>query len=143
MARTRVEITVLDLAETVHAFDEVAERITNVAPAFDDVFDMLEAGEKELFRSVRPKYVRSGALKASLTQRLAPGAIRKVHHDSAEFGTSIWYAKFLSKSREDMPIGQIRGDRRTYKPSAVLVLQPKTTKRIAELILDYMVEPAE
>jgi hypothetical protein len=140
MARTRVEITVLDLAETMHAYQEVADRITNVQPAFDDIFTMLEEGEKELFAGVAPKYDRTGDLKRSLTKRVAPGAIRDADHNGAIFGSSIWYGKFLSKSQEDMPLGQISGDRRTFKPSAVLVLQPKTTRRIADLVLDYIVE---
>lgn len=64
-----------------------------LAPEFgSSVFGVLEAEAGKAFAG--GKYVRTGALRASLTSMTAPGAVRTLTPGSLKFGTSIWYAKY-------------------------------------------------
>lgn len=91
-------------------------------PAFKLVAEILEKGEERHFKGLQGRYVRTGALRDSLTQPSANGAIREIHGDQLIFGTSIFYAKFLRKR----------------KKSAVLVLKPTERKAAAATILAYV-----
>lgn len=103
--------------------NNIARRMHNARPAFEEAAKILEEGEKRHFARLRGRYVDSGALLASLTQPSANGAIRDAHADELIFGTSLYYAKYLRKK----------------KKSAVLVMQPKTRKTASQTILDYIV----
>lgn len=102
--------------------DGIAHRMQNAQPAFEDVARILEAGEQRHFDSLRGRYVRTGALRDSLTEESANGAIREAHGDSLTFGTSIFYARFL----------------RRKKKSAVLVLKPLERKQASQAIMDFV-----
>jgi hypothetical protein len=113
---------------TAHDYEEIADRLVRARPAFESAQRIIEDGETRLFASFRGKYVRTGALRASLTQPTANGAIRRAHHDELEFGTSIFYAKFQKKRNSKKPV--------------VLELKPRTRRAVAEHILEYIIEPA-
>lgn len=102
--------------------DGIARRMLDARPAFEAVEKILESGEERHFASLRGRYVRTGALKASLTQPDANGAIREAHADELVFGTSIYYARFLRRKRK----------------SAVLVLKPIERRSASRTILDYV-----
>lgn len=106
--------------------DGISVRMQNARPAFELVQEILQAGEERHFAGLRGRYVRTGALKASLTQPNANGAIREAHADELVFGTSIYYARFL----------------RRKKKSAVLVLKPIERKAASRTILDFIMGDA-
>lgn len=101
---------------------DIVHRMLHAEPAFEKVERVLEAGEARHFAQQRGRYVRTGALRDSLTQAHAPGAIREIHGDAITFGTSIFYAKFLRKK----------------KRSAVLVFKPVEKKAAKAIIVDWI-----
>ncbi|MEJ7783812.1 MAG: hypothetical protein WKF96_03345 [Solirubrobacteraceae bacterium] len=121
------------------SLEQVAGRLRNAQPAFEDALDILERGEERHFARLRGQYVRSGALKQSLTGQ-SPASIREIQNDGAEFGTNLFYAQFQVKRRKAPEAGQVR-KRNGKGKSAVLVLQPKAKKEIVQTLLDYVVEP--
>ena len=92
-------------------------------PGFEAAMQLLEEGEKRLFKRYGGKYVDTGALMASLTQPLANDAIRDAHAQHADFGTSVWYARFQKDKKGK---------------SAVLKLQPKERKLIPPTLLSFV-----
>lgn len=73
--------------------DEIAARMAE--PEFSArTFRAAEDAEQSIFDSYGGKYVDTGALKASLTQREAEGALRVLTPGMLLFGTSVWYARF-------------------------------------------------
>ena len=108
--------------EAIDDLDGIAKRMEHARPAFEAVSEILEAGEERHFSGLRGRYVRTGALRDSLTQPDANGAIREAHADELVFGTSIYYARFLRRKRK----------------SAVLVLKPLERKAASKTILDYV-----
>jgi hypothetical protein len=109
---------------------------------FRDIQRLLELEEMDHFYRLRGRYVRTGRLMDSLTQPTANDAIRDVHGDGAglTFGTSTWYAKFLTKRRKESDDGQVKGRKRKGK-SAVLVLRAPMRKQVAEMLMEHVVEP--
>lgn len=97
----------------------IARRMTRLQPAFREVTRVLEAGEERVFAG--GKFTDTGALRNSLTQPHANGAIREIHGDSLEFGTSIPYARYQHTKRS--------------KKNAVVVLRPKERKLSAAILL--------
>jgi len=130
-------ISVHDAEKTSGNYDEVSRRLRNAKPAFSEVLDILEEGEQRHFARLHGKYVRTGALMASLTQPTANAAIREAHGDGLVFGTSTYYAKFLTKERRSTT-GEVTKQK---GKSAVLVLQPKAKKAASQVILDFALEP--
>ena len=131
-------ISVHDAEKTSGNYDEVSRRLRNAKPAFSEVLDILEEGEQRHFARLHGKYVRTGALMASLTQPTANAAIREAHGDGLVFGTSTYYAKFLTKERRSRTTGEVTKQK---GKSAVLVLQPKAKKAASQVILDFALEP--
>lgn len=115
-------IQAIGVDQTERRLNAVERRMRDARPAFEKVARILESGEQRHFNSLKGRYVDTGALKASLTQPNANGAIRKAHRDELEFGTSIFYARFL----------------RRKKKSAVLVLKPIERKAAVATILDFI-----
>lgn len=108
--------------------------------AMEAEVEVLEQAEASLFSAFSdPTYVRTGDLRASLTQSSAKGAIRRMHWGGRysktlpglEFGTSIWYAKFQRKIGG--PSGKPRGRVRMGK-ILVLRLTPATRRAAVELV---------
>jgi hypothetical protein len=104
----------------------VAERFARPEVAFGAVLREFESEERSIFASFAGKYVRTGALRASLTDAAASGAIRHLTPSGATFGSSIWYARFQGTS----------GPERHGRPSAIL----KVTAREAELATRTLME---
>lgn len=109
--------------------DEVADRIAKLSlrfihlePIRERVMNIFEQGEERHFNRQKGRYVRTGALRDSLTQPNANGAIREAHGDEFVFGTSIFYARFLRKGRK----------------SAVLVLQPAAKRQASAVLGDHI-----
>jgi len=139
MARSKsFTISVVDAQKTSENYDEVSRRLTNAKPAFSEVLDILEEGERRHFARLRGKYVRTGELMASLTQPAANDAIREAHGDGLVFGTSTYYAQFQTASRKARATGLVTKQK---GKSAVLVLQPKAKKAASQAILDFALEP--
>jgi hypothetical protein len=144
MANTTLDFqfTTVPPTEVVAAkYDEVGDNARNLDPAFDDVLDMLEKVHATHFARLNGRYVRTGATKASLTGAGA-GAIREADDNSLSFGTSIFYAHFLTKAPKDPEFGQVWKGRKDLR-FAVLVMPPGTEKKVGEMLLGYIVEPFE
>jgi hypothetical protein len=102
----------------------VGFRLRDARPAFEVISEMLEEGEKRLFKRYRGKYVDTGALMESLTQPNANDAIREAHAGGLDFGTAVYYARFHKDKKGK---------------SAVLKLQPTERKKIPTTLLEYVV----
>ena len=112
----------------------LALRLGEPEVALEMEFEVLEEAEKGVFASFsEPSYVKTGATEASLTQSDASGAIRRIHGFSVEFGTSIWYAKFLRKIGG--PSGKPRG-RKRVGPSLVLKFSASARQAAVRAVAD-------
>jgi hypothetical protein len=98
----------------------IAVRSVHLDPAFELAFRAQERAQRAPFAG--GKLVDSGALRASLTQPSAAGAIREAHGTEAEFGTSISYAHAAAA--------------RAHTHALV-----EPVDGIAELFMTYIVEP--
>jgi hypothetical protein len=144
MAKTTIEIefTAVPPVEVVAAkYDEVGDNARNLSQPFDDVLDMLEKIHKTHFARLDGRYVRTGATKASLTHR-SPASVRDVSDTRLSFGTSIFYAHFLTKAPRDPEFGQVWKGRKDLR-FAVLVMPPGTEEKVGDMLMGYIVEPFE
>jgi len=123
MAGVVFDIQAFGFDEAQGKLKRVSYRVTNMQPGFEAAMQLLEEGEKRLFKRYGGKYVDTGALMASLTQPLANDAIRDAHAQHADFGTSVWYARFQKDKKGK---------------SAVLKLQPKERKLIPPTLLSFV-----
>jgi hypothetical protein len=119
-----IEIVLLDPHPAIARLEGIEERILELEPAFDEVMGVLESSERRLFDSYNGRYVDTGDLRDSLTEPHADGAIRELHHDGAEFGSSIPYAVY-----------QREGGR-----SAVMRFDEADENEVAAIVLRYIVE---
>lgn len=99
----------------------LSERLLAPEQALETEMEILEEVESSVFDGFGGKYVDSGRLKASLTERNARDAIRRVLGNTLEFGTRTWYARFQTKIGG--PSGKPRGRKRPL-PILVLKLTP-------------------
>lgn len=120
----------------------VEHRLRSGREAWEDVMEVLEDSEMEFFIRQRGRYIDTGRLAKSLTEQNGADVIRDIHGDGLglDFGTSVFYAKFLTKKRRDPPAGQVRGRKRKGK-SAVLVLTASARKQAVKVVLDYVMGP--
>lgn len=123
MAGTTVEITPLGFEQAGHDLMKIAERMLNARPAWEAIEQILEKGEERIFDRWKGRYVLTGALKESLTQKDATDALRRAHAEQLEFGTTVWYAHF----------------QKVRKKSAVLKLLPTERKASARVLIEYAV----
>lgn len=72
----------------------IGGRLEDPAGMASVVFPMLEREYVKRFDRWYPRMYDTGDLRHSLTEEHANGAIREIHLDSIDFGTSIPYAKF-------------------------------------------------
>lgn len=117
------DIQAYGFVEAEGKLEKMTYRVTDMRPGFEEVQKMLEEGEERLFNRYGGKYVDTGALKDSLTQPRANKAIREAHAQHLDFGTALYYARFLKD--------------KTGK-SAVLKLQPKERKKIPVTLLEFV-----
>lgn len=103
MATPIFEIQAFGFHEASGKLKRVAIRFRNAMPAFQLIQEILESGEKRIFKNLRGKYVDTGDLMASLTQPTADGTIREAHAAGVDFGTDIWYARFHRDEKGKLP----------------------------------------
>lgn len=128
MAGVVFDIQAFGFDEAEGKLKRVSYHVTNMQPGFEAAMELLEEGEKRLFKRYAGKYVDTGALMASLTQPTANDAIRDAHAQHADFGTSVWYAKFQKDKKGK---------------SAVLKLQPTERKLIPTTLLKFVTRGIE
>lgn len=88
-----ITLTWEGLAENMRFLEQLQVRALTWYEAGDAAFEILEQSERNVFGQVSPKLVRTGLLKASLTERDAEGAIRDKGELGIRFGTSVPYAR--------------------------------------------------
>lgn len=144
MASVTMEVTV----EPPGRQDELAAKLEEVAFRADDwrlpfreIMGLLERDEARHFRSLRGRYVLTGATRASLTQPAANGAIRELHAGSLHFGSSLDTARYLTKSPHDPFNEQVPKPHRPDLLSGVLVFRGVTKKEASRIILEHTAEP--
>jgi hypothetical protein len=81
------------MADKMRFLEELPARALTWYEAGDALFDIMERSERNVFGQVSPRLVKTGALKASLTERDADGAIRDKGEHGVRFGTTIPYAR--------------------------------------------------
>jgi phage gpG-like protein len=124
-----VTVEQTSLAETHRYLSGVEGRVSDLRPAMEEISEDFYRHEERAFGTegsilrsgkwapLSPRYaawkarhypgrtilVRTGKLKASLTQPGAEGAIREVTEDGLEIGTSISYARYHQWGTGRMP----------------------------------------
>ena len=112
----------------------ISGRLENHTAGMGAQIRRLEGTESELFSE--GQYVRTGALRDSLTRSGAAGAVRRVHGSELEFGSSIPYAKFqVEDPGPETPAG---GLQRKGHPSAVLKLDEATALEVTRDLGEYL-----
>lgn len=132
------QITIANASEVAGDLRAIGKRMENAEPAFRAIIPVIESGEERYFSRLKGRYVRTGATKDSLTGVTA-NSIRDVHNDGGglTFGTTVSYAKFLTKRRRDPQEGRLKKKGRPGW-SAVLVLTRTTRKQINKVIADWV-----
>lgn len=123
MADVVYDIQALGFDRVASKLKRVAFRLRDARPAWELISEMLESGEKRLFKRYGGKYVDTGRLMESLTQPTANDAIREAHAQELVFGTAVYYARFQKDKKGK---------------SAVLKLQPTERKKIPTTLLEYV-----
>jgi hypothetical protein len=114
----------------------ISDRLEDMAPLFEREITRLQESEVAHFAALGGRFVRTGALRASLTTQAAPGAIRRVEAHHLEFGSAIYYAPFqVEHPGPPTPAG---GLQRRGHPSAVLELTEQERRAITEDMGSYV-----
>lgn len=134
---------------TAHGFDQAARKLQGLGdrgkdarPAMRSITQVLLKGEQAYWaRSGGAKWplradgtkagVQSGALKASLTQMYAPGAIRVINKDGLVFGTSLWYSRFMQAGTK------VKGKQHSPRRPIILI-RPVDRKRTREILAAHL-----
>ena len=133
-----IDIEALRADEIADEYRDVGDRSLAQQKVWLRIAKMLEKIHAAHFGRVRGRYVRTGAVKSSLTGH-GSGAIRNVDAQGLEFGSSVWYAHFLTKAPKDPYGHQVPKSHRPDLLYAVLVNPPETQKRIAEAMGEHVV----
>jgi len=123
MAGVTFDIQAFGFDEAEGKLKKISYRARDMRPGFEVVSQMLEEGEKRLFKRYHGKYVDTGRLMESLTQPQANDAIREAHAQELVFGTEVYYARFHKDKKGK---------------SAVLKLQPTERKKIPITLLEFV-----
>lgn len=110
MAGYQLDLEVHGADKIAHDLRAMGDRAIMAAPAMQEVVDVFRQSERALWsrgRSWAPNapatvahkgrndpLVRSGRLRASLTEEFNSAQIAEVGPDSAKFGTKLWYGHF-------------------------------------------------
>jgi hypothetical protein len=86
-----VHVEAQGFEDTERWLEGFEERV--MTPLDNSIFDALESAEERRFDYLAPKFHRSGHLRASFTERHAPGAIRRAKGLTGDFGSSIAYSR--------------------------------------------------
>lgn len=138
-----------DIELTAHGIDKAVKRIADVGdrgkdarPAMRQITLVILKGEQAHWARhggakwpLRADGTKAGVLtgetRDSLTKLHAPGAIRKINHDSLEFGTTVFKARFMQSGTK------VRG--RQHAPRRpVIVIRPVDRKRTREIIASHL-----
>jgi hypothetical protein len=120
-----LEIQAVGFKEASHRMGRIAVRFVHAEPAFLEMAEIIQHGEERVFATLHGKYVRTGALKESLTKDHAEHAIRRAHAEELEFGSGLPYAIYQRKNKR--------------AKSAVLKLLTKERREVGQLFLGYVV----
>ena len=134
MADTYVELVGADKVE--HDLQGISERMLDVAPALAEQVRMLEASEAATFADLGGRYVDTGAVRRSLTMSGAEGSVRRLSRSSLDFGTSFFYARFLT---EHVGPGTEGGGLARPLPVAVLKLTPAVVDEAGQAVMHHIV----
>jgi hypothetical protein len=102
---------VKDFGYDIHAFgaEEATEWLADTAARVSDmrgvekpIDDTLNQEYEQKFREWQGWLVDTGALRESLTDDHALGALREAHLDEVDFGSQIAYARFHSRALLDV-----------------------------------------
>ena len=112
----------------------IAGRMVDMEPAFRDATHLLEASEARLFDELAGRYVRTGALRRSLT---SPGAgVREARAGHMAFGSDVPYARF--QVEDPGPVTPAGGLERKGHPSAVRKLDEETAHMVAHRMMGHI-----
>jgi hypothetical protein len=99
------------------------------------VIEMLEMNEYDVFARLHGRYDNTGATRRSLTESSGE-AIRRIEGPALDFGTSVWYAHFLTR-RIGPGTGRRGGLKRTGG-SAVLRISRTRAKEIGHRLMIFL-----
>lgn len=114
----------------------VSLRLSDTSVVMRHEMHMLEATEAGVFAGLHGRYINTGETLRSLTLPGAPDAIRRVTAHGLEFGTSVYYARYLT---EQIGPPTPQGGMQRPPPVAVLKLDEITREQVARDTLNYVV----
>lgn len=117
-------------------FDQVMKRMLNHRTGMRRTIPLLQANESAIFASHGGKYVKTGALRASLTEPKGAGAVRRPARQSLNFGTSIYYARF---QREHVGPKTDKGGMKRSGRNVVMDIPEPVQNACAEVVMRYIV----
>ena len=102
------------------------------------VVHLLELDEEAAFAKLAGRYVDTGRVRDSLVASSAD-SIRRVSAHGLEFGTSVYYARFLTEH-----VGPVtpKGGLKRPLPVAVLKLTESTRQQVAHDVMEYAAQPS-
>jgi len=127
-------IELIGAEKTQRDLGGVVSRLGNLTPVWPTETKVMEANEESVFAALGGRYVQTGAVRGSLTGE-GPGAVRRVEGDRLEFGTSIYYARYLT---EKIGPATPAGGMKRPPPSAVLKLEPEAAQLAARKMMDHV-----
>jgi hypothetical protein len=114
---------VTGIESTTRMLQGLVDRLRDPSGAQRPVDKALNAAYRARFDSWHGYLVDTGRLRASFTDDGATGAVRRVGHDSVEFGSDVPYARFHSGS--------------------LLRITPAMTDAMAEVLAEYAVSEGD
>ena len=117
----------------------MAEDMWDMRAVFEEVTRLLEASETRLFAELDGRYVRTGAMRDSLT--MSGEGVRDINPTSLRFGSDVYYARFQVKNPG--PVTPKGGLQRKGHPSAVLRLTNAQAHQIAQDAMEHITREAD
>jgi hypothetical protein len=131
-----MSIEIVGVEKVERDLQGISQRILDMEPAFREATVLLEASEARLFDQLGGRYVRTGALRQSLT---TPGAgVREVTPHGLAFGSDVYYARF--QVEDPGPVTPAGGLERKGHPSAVLKLSEADAETVARGVMRHVTE---
>jgi hypothetical protein len=132
-----MSVKVIGAEKAIHDTEAIAGRVRTLHEPLRSSFRLMESGEEVVFAQLAGRYVMTGTVRRSLTTPAGDSAVRQPIENGVKFGTSIWYARFLTQR-----IGPAtpKGGMKRPPPSAVLRITEKVRADVLRELNTYVTD---